>query len=154
MTIFVADEQTEPVDLEAARALATHVLQEEGVPADSELAVVFVDVDQMTQYNGRFMERTGPTDVLAFPLDEHVPGTVPRPQPAGPPLGLGDVFICPTVVRANAIAAEIDVEDEMALMVVHGILHLLGYDHGDAAAAEQMESRERDLLAAVGRQRP
>lgn len=154
MTIFVADEQTEPVDLASARDLAAHVLSAEGVPADAEMALVFVDVAQMTQYNGRFMDRTGPTDVLAFPLGEHVPGTAPQSRPTGPPLGLGDVFICPSVVNANATAAGVDARDEMALMVVHGMLHLLGYDHEDERAAERMESRERDLLTAVGRRRP
>ncbi len=67
---------------------------------------------------------------------------------------LGDVVVCPPVVRRNAAAADVPFGDEMALMVVHGILHLLGYDHEDDGDAEKMEQRERDLLALVGRTRP
>ena len=72
----------------------------------------------------------------------------------GPPRNIGDIFICPAVVADNARSAAVSFQDEMALMVVHGLLHLLGYDHTVDSEAEQMEQRERDLLAAVGRTRP
>ena len=74
--------------------------------------------------------------------------------PDGPPLNLGDVIICPTVVASNAASAEVEFDDELALMVVHGLLHLLGYDHHEDEEAERMEARERTLLSAVGRIRP
>ena len=82
------------------------------------------------------------------------PESHPRPSPDGPPLNLGDVIICPQVVASNAAAADVDFGDELALMVVHGILHLLGYDHHVDEEAEHMEERERTLLAAMGRTRP
>ena len=66
---------------------------------------------------------------------------------------LGDVIVAPTYVRRQASDHGVSFEDEMALMVTHGILHLLGYDHVEDEAAEQMESRERELLAKVGRTR-
>ncbi len=82
----------------------------------------------MAELNGEYMGKTGPTDVLSFPIEDFA-GGITEPDAEGPPLLLGDILICPAVVRANAAAAEVPFEDEMALMVVHGILHLLGNDH-------------------------
>jgi probable rRNA maturation factor len=85
--------------------------------------------------------------VLAFPLEHLHPGQRPALSPNGPPLNLGDVFVCPAVVRDNAAAAGVGFLDEMSLMVVHGLLHLLGYDHFDDDEAELMEARETELLS-------
>ena len=154
MTVFLADEQSEPLQPGPFVALSELVLREEGMPSDAELAIIFVDVAQITEYNTRFMGRRGPTDVLAFPLEDLEPGAPLVGRPGGPPPALGDVFICPEVVRANADAAGVPFEDEMALIVVHGILHLLGYDHGNDAEAAVMEARERRLLSIAGREVP
>ena len=150
MIVFLADEQDEPVKPEPLRTLAELVLKEEKLPAATEVSVVLVDEAQMTRYNTAFMGREGPTDVLALPLENLRPGRAPVPRPTGPPLNLGDVFICPTVVERQATEAGVAFDRELALMVVHGILHLLGYDHVDDADAESMESRERELLAMAG----
>ncbi len=107
----------------------------------------------MAHYNERFLNRSGPTDVLAFPLEELRPGRVPSSEVNGPPLNVGDVVIAPEYVRRQARDMGVAVEDELALMVVHGMLHLLGYDHQDDKGAAAMERRERELLAVVGRQR-
>jgi probable rRNA maturation factor len=125
------------------------VLEEEGLPPETEVAVVLVGPKEMADYNERFMNRRGPTDVLAFPLEEFRPGRPPVAEPNGPPLNLGDVFICPSVVRDNSEAAGVAFDDEMALMVVHGLLHLLGYDHTRDEDAKRMELRERRLLELV-----
>jgi probable rRNA maturation factor len=154
VTVFIADEQSEPLEPGTFVALSELVLREEGMPAEAELAIVFVDLAQITEYNVRFMGRQGPTDVLAFPLEELRPGVPPVGRPGGPPPSLGDVFICPEVVRANADSAGVPFEDEMALIVVHGILHLLGYDHGNDAEAAVMEEREQRLLTLAGRELP
>lgn len=154
MNVFLADEQDEPLDTEPLRALATDVLTAERLPQGTEVSVVLVGADEMQKYNERFMERRGPTDVLAFPLEELRPGRPPAVSPNGPPINLGDVFVCPEVVRMNAAQAGVDFGDEMALMVVHGILHLLGYDHFDDTEAVAMEKREAELLARSGRKRP
>jgi probable rRNA maturation factor len=151
VTIFLADEQTEHVSLDGLHALAEMVLMEEGYPVDAEVTLLLVDESEMTSYNQRFLDRDGPTDVLAFPVEELLPGVVPEANPHGPPLMLGDVIVAPTYVRRQASDHGVSFEDEMALMVTHGILHLLGYDHVADEAAEQMESRERELLAKVGR---
>lgn len=146
LNVFLADEQDDPLDPEPLRRLADSVMEAEGLPTDTEVSLVFVGERAMTDYNEKFMQRQGPTDVLAFPLEDLQPGYAPSVPPNGPPLNIGDVFICPAVVRANADADGVAFEDEMRLIVVHGILHLLGYDHGDDAEAAVMENRERELL--------
>ena len=154
MNVFLADEQDEPLEPESLRKLALDVLAAEDLPDGTEVSVVFVGSDEMQRYNERFMKRQGPTDVLAFPLEHLHPGQRVVVTPNGPPLNLGDVFICPQVVRTNASSAGVDYDDELSLMVVHGILHLLGYDHFDDHEAASMERREAELLARSGRRRP
>ena len=115
------------------------------------MAVLLVGPDQMAEYNQRFMDRSGPTDVLAFPVEDLEPGFVPRLTPGEPPLSLGDVFLCPSEIRSKATDEGFDPDDFLFLLVAHGILHLMGYDHGDEAEAERMERREDELLAIVDR---
>lgn len=150
--IFLADEQDVPLSTEPLRRLARLVLEEEGLPDDTEVAILFVDDAQMADYNERFMNRQGPTDVLAFPLEDLEPGQVPE-VPPGAPVSLGDVVISPQYVVAQAEDRQTTAEDELQLMVTHGLLHLLGYDHQDDDDAERMESRERQLLSKVGVER-
>lgn len=153
MSVFLADEQTEQVGLDELRALAESVLRHEGYPEQAEVTILLVSESEMASYNQKFLDREGPTDVLAFPLEELRPGRVPDHDRRGPPLMLGDVIVAPSYVRRQAAELGVTFEDEMALMVTHGILHLLGYDHVEDDDAEQMESKERELLAKVGRTR-
>lgn len=153
MGVFLANEQTEPVDPAALREIAELVLREEHYPKESEVTILLVSDEEMSGYNARFLERDGPTDVLAFPLEELIPGVAPDHNPQGPPLVIGDVLIAPSYVRRSAAELGVTYEDEMALMAVHGLLHLLGYDHEDDADAHRMEERERQILALVGRTR-
>lgn len=160
VSVFVADEQTEhPVDALRWTRLAEQVLEAEGVRGEAELSVLFVDEAVMADLNRQFHGKEGPTDVLAFPIDEDPieggrspdsggtgPGYSP-PEPEDMPILLGDVVICPTVAAANAPEHAGTYDDEVALLLVHGILHLLGMDHLDDEEAEEMEARERDLLA-------
>ena len=153
MSIFLADEQTEQVGLGDLHSLAELVLRQEGYPEDAEATLLFVSEEEMASYNARFLDRDSPTDVLAFPVEELLPGLVPDKDPQGPPLMLGDVIVAPSYVRRQAEQYGVTFEDEMALMVTHGILHLLGYDHLDDEDAERMEARERALLGMVGKTR-
>ena len=154
MNITFADEQDDPLEPGPLVDLAERVLQGEHLPDTTEVAITLVDADRIAWLNHEHLGKVGPTDVLSFPLEQLEPGVTPFAHPGGPPVALGDVVICPHVVRGRAHAAAVDFEDEMALMVVHGLLHLLGYDHVKDEDAEQMEARERDLLATVGRIRP
>jgi probable rRNA maturation factor len=151
VNVFFSDEQGHPADGESLRAFATQVLAAEGYPADTEVAVYLVDAMEMTTYNERFMDRKGPTDVLAFPTEELVPGDPPRPVPGEPPLNIGDVFLCPVEVARRAAEENTPYDDFLHLLLVHGMLHLLGYEHEDDAAAELMERREDELLGLIGR---
>ena len=148
--IFLADEQTDEVGLSDLHFLAQLVLREEGYPDEVEVTLIFVSEPEIAAYNERFLDRSGPTDVLAFPVEELLPGVVPETDPQGPPLMLGDVIIAPGYVRRQAESTGVAFEDEIALMVTHGILHLLGYDHVEDEEAELMEARERELLAMAG----
>lgn len=154
MNIIVSDEQDDPLGSPELLSLAELVLVHEGVPPDSEVSIVLIDEAAMAELNERHMGKTGPTDVLSFPIEDSAPGEPPQRLPGGPPLNLGDVFIAPAVVRRHAEDRDVAPEDEMALMVVHGLLHVLGWDHQDDGEAEAMEAREAQLLSAAGRVRP
>lgn len=151
--MFLADEQSEELDLPALRSLAAMVLAQEKYPPDTEVTLLFVSDDEMSAYNKKFLDRDGPTDVLAFPVEELNPGVVPEKDRNGPPFILGDVIIAPAYVSNQAAILEATPEDEITLMVVHGVLHLLGYDHQNDDDAEVMEGRESELLKMVGKER-
>jgi probable rRNA maturation factor len=126
------------------------------------VSLLFVDETAIADLNSRFLGKEGPTDVLAFPIDEEPaesgrspdsggtgPGFTSEPEEA--PTLLGDVVICPAVATRNAPDHTGSYEDELALLVVHGLLHILGMDHDDPDQAEAMESREQELLARYNR---
>jgi probable rRNA maturation factor len=154
MTVFLADEQEVPVPTEDLRELACAVLDAEGYPERVEVTILLVDDDTMTGYNESFMGRDGPTDVLAFPLEELVAGQAPSLSPHDPPIHLGDIVISPDYVQRQAADRGVEFLDELSLMVVHGMLHLMGWDHPDEEIAERMERREAEILSSVGRSRP
>ena len=135
--MFLANEQDIAVDEAALTALAGHALGAEEVDDDSELSVLLVGKDHMRLLNERFAGNDYPTDVLAFPMmeDEEEPGTL-----------VGDVVICPEVAREHAEELNHSFDDELRVLVVHGTLHLLGYDHQTADQRSLMEQRLRHVL--------
>lgn len=152
-----ADEQSAvTVDLMRWVRLAEHVLRAERAPDDVEMALVFVDRATITDLNVRYLGGKGPTDVLAFPLEDEIPvGRMPDQggrgpgatgDPAEPPMAIGDVVVCPDVARVQAEERGIPLDDELALLVVHGTLHLFGYDHAEPDDAARMQHRERAML--------
>jgi probable rRNA maturation factor len=141
MAVFLSDEQPLEVDGDDLVALARHVLAEERVPDDMELSLLLVDERTIASLNAAHMDAEGPTDVLAFPIDE------PGESPPGPPAILGDVVLCPEVAHAQAADLGRTPAQELRLLVVHGILHLLGMDHADAAEEAAMFGRTDELLA-------
>ncbi|HLM16734.1 MAG TPA: rRNA maturation RNase YbeY [Acidimicrobiia bacterium] len=159
MAVFASDEQsTLEVDLPRWLRLTRLVLAEERAPADAEVSLIFVDEEAIADLNGRFLGGDGPTDVLAFPIDDdHLPsgrhpdmggrGPGSATEPTDPPIVLGDVVVCPTVAARQAPAHAGTVDEELALLVVHGVLHLLNYDHAEEGEAASMQRRERELLA-------
>lgn len=154
MNVLFADEQDEPIVTDELLRLAELVLEAEGLESETGVSFVLIDEADMTQLNEAHMGKTGPTDVLSFPLEAAAPGAPPKRSPGGPPIELGDVFIAPSIVRSNAERNGARFEDELSLMVVHGLLHLLGWDHEVDEEATRMEARESELLARIGRVRP
>ncbi len=159
-TTVVANEQADvAIDEAAVARLASEVLRVLGVAELVELSVVFVDEATIANLNSRYRGREGPTDVLSFAIDEPDQGALeaPRRPEDGQlrPSLLGDVVICPAVAARAAASHAGDrggqhrgeVGDEVALLLIHGILHIRGYDHEADEDAEQMEAREAELLA-------
>lgn len=129
------DEQAErPVEITTWVELARDVLVAEGIDDEAELNLLFVGDGEMAELNRTHMGSSGPTDVLSFPLDDQH-----ELVEEGQPRLLGDVVICPAVVAGQAGAG---FDDEMALMVVHGVLHILGMDHAEPDDAEAMKAAE------------
>jgi probable rRNA maturation factor len=121
--------------------LARRVLEAEGVRGPAELSLGFVSEDEMAGLNREWMDHDGPTDVLAWPLDGIAPDAVAAGRP-GVPLLLGDIVVCPDVAGRQAAVAGHELADELALLVVHGVLHVLGHDHDAPAAESAMQARE------------
>jgi probable rRNA maturation factor len=135
-----ADEQSDvAVDLDRWAALARAVLQAER--RTGELTLTFVDREEIAALNAEHLGKDGPTDVLSFPLDtdDALPGV---------PVLLGDVVVCPAVAADQAPTHAGSLDDELALLVVHGVLHVLGHDHAEPEETTVMRERELALLEA------
>jgi probable rRNA maturation factor len=124
------------VDVERWQQLAVAVLADLGV--SGELTLSFVDRDDIAELNEEHMGSTGPTDVLSFPLDDEVV--------EGVPTLLGDIVISPAVAAGQYVDHAGTLDDELALLVVHGVLHVLGHDHAEPAETAVMRACELDLL--------
>jgi len=142
-SITVDDETGSSLDLTALSDLAGHVLLQMHVDPTSELGITLVDPERMTTLHEDWMNEPGPTDVLSFPIDELTPGTAS--QPTGPGV-LGDIVICPEHAQADAQEADRTLEEHVHFLTVHGLLHLLGYDHASEEDYAQMFTRQDELL--------
>ena len=155
--VVVHDEQDDhPIDTDRWARLAVRVLEWRGVRR-GELALTFVDEETIARLNVEHMGGDGPTDVLSFPLDT----AADEGADPGVPTLLGDVVICPSVAAANATSHATgadphpghpdhdgSLDAELALLVVHGVLHVLGFDHAEPVETVEMHGAERELLAA------
>jgi len=143
VTVDIVNETTADVDAETMNALAAHVLAAMKVHPDADLTIVFVDEVAMEKLHIEWMDEPGPTDVLSFPMDELRPGSDEKPTDPGL---LGDVVICPTVAERQAIGAGHSTDAEIRLLLTHGILHLLGFDHAEPDEEQAMFALQRQLL--------
>ncbi|MFK7918786.1 MAG: rRNA maturation RNase YbeY [Ilumatobacter sp.] len=131
-------EQREQLAVDVARwsALASAAARSEG--GVGELSLTFVDSAEIAELNAEYMGKVGPTDVLSFPMDD---------EPTdGVPTLLGDIVVCPEVAAAQYDEHAGTMDDELALLVVHGVLHLFGHDHAEPTETELMRRRELELL--------
>ena len=145
MTIEVANESGVGVNEIDLVSVARYVLDRMRINSLAELSILLVDVPAMTELHVKWMDEPGPTDVLSFPMDEL--DTARRPDEAGPgPALLGDVVLCPAVAADQAGQAGHSLDDELHLLTVHGVLHLLGYDHAEPADEREMFRLQNELL--------
>ena len=151
VTVTVLNETDDTIDVARWSALVQQVLASEGVRGPAETNVVFVDRDAMTELNAEHMGGTGATDVLSFPIDDE-PDEFPLPAAAGAGGGpsairfVGDIVVCPSVAAENAPGHAGTLDDEIALLLVHASLHLLGHDHGEPVERDAMWAAEQRLL--------
>ena len=143
ISLSLQNEQGLVVDTERLRDVALRAAAGEG--ATGEISITLVDAVRIAELNEQYLGVDGPTDVLSFPVD----GLVTSPPGVGePPVLIGDIVLCPEVAIAQAPATPDGVVSELDLLITHGVLHLLGYDHDSEEAAAAMRSREE---AACGR---
>lgn len=147
MSVEVLNESGVELDLGEFTRLARFVIRRMRVHPQAVLCLKLVDETAMSDYNQRFMGKAGPTDVLSFPMDELRPGREGEPEPEGI---LGDLALCPQYAAARAPAFSRTPAEEMELLTIHGILHLLGYDHAEPEEEREMFELQDALLADWG----
>jgi probable rRNA maturation factor len=152
MSIEIANESGVEADVHRIERVARFVLDEMKVNPLIELSIRLVDVEAMTALHVHFMNEPGPTDVLAFPMDELNDQRDDLEEGDAPPTLLGDVVLCPVVAAAQAKQAGHSAAAELDLLCAHGVLHLLGYDHGDEAEGREMFGLQAKLLEAWNKQ--
>ena len=163
VSIEINNESGVEVDETLLAQVGRFVLDAMDVNPLAELSLVLLDVDAMAALHVQWMDLPGPTDVMAFPMDA-ADGPIERVDPSAPPSTdrskveamLGDVVLCPAVAADQAASAGHSLESELHLLCAHGILHLLGYDHGDPDQEREMFELQADILgewtAATGRE--
>ena len=142
MSVDVTNETVWNIDPKVFSDLGVWVMDQMRVSTQSDLTVIFVDPEPIAELHMRWMNLEGPTDVMSFPMDELRPGDGKTVMEGV----LGDIVICPWVAAQQAAASGHSVLEEMALLTIHGILHLLGYDHVTPEQERQMFGLQRQLL--------
>ena len=144
MSVEVLNESGVDLDVAEFARLARFTLSRMRVHPQAELCLRLVDEPTITEYNTKWMGTAAPTDVLSFPMDELRPGSEGE---AGPDGILGDLLLCPQYAAAQAPTYSRSADDEMHLLTIHGILHLLGYDHAEPTEEREMFGLQARLLA-------
>ncbi|WP_165985634.1 rRNA maturation RNase YbeY [Streptomyces sp. YIM 98790] len=146
MAIEVNNESGRDFDEPAVLDIARYALARMRIHPLSELSVIAVDAAAMTQLHLQWMDLPGPTDVMSFPMDELRPPTRDDEEP--PPGLLGDIVLCPEVAAKQGADAPTrhSMDEELQLLTVHGVLHLLGYDHEDPAERAEMFGLQKAIV--------
>jgi probable rRNA maturation factor len=143
MSIEISNETAVGVDTDSVLRLATFVRDELKLHTAIDLGIIFVDEEPMAELHVKWMDEPGPTDVLSFPMDELRPGSDLLPSPEGV---LGDIVVCPQVAIRQAETAGHSMMNEVLLLVTHGMLHLVGFDHAEPEEEKEMFGLQRELL--------
>lgn len=145
MTIEINNESEVEVDLNRVQLLAEHVRDALRLHPMVDIGIIFVDEAPMTELHVRWMDEPGPTDVLSFPMDELRPGSEEMLSAEGV---LGDVVICPQVAKRQAEVAGHPAINEILMLLTHGMLHLVGFDHAEPEEEKEMFGLQKELLDA------
>lgn len=146
VSIEVCNESGVVLDESLIASVARFALDAMRVSPAVELAITAVSLDAMSELHERWMDEPGPTDVMSFPMDElHDESRRPDAPDMGPAL-LGDIVLCPEFAKPQARTAGHGLADELHLLTVHGVLHLLGYDHGEPEEEREMFALQSTLL--------
>ncbi|HEX7355635.1 MAG TPA: rRNA maturation RNase YbeY [Mycobacteriales bacterium] len=149
MTVFVANESGVPLETAQLSDLLRFALDTLGVHPQAEVSLLAVDLDAMAGLHEKWMDEPGPTDVLSFPMDELTEHGSWEQAPSRPgPALLGDIVVCPEFAVRQAAERGHPFLHEIHILVVHGLLHLLGYDHGDPDQEKEMFARQERIVAA------
>ena len=143
MSIEVSNESGLDVSEEELISVARFVIHKMDVNPGAELSMILLDTAAMADLHMRWMDLPGPTDVMSFPMDELRPGRDGQDSESGM---LGDVVVCPQVAADQASHAGHTTAEELLMLVTHGVLHLLGFDHADPESERDMFDRQRTLL--------
>jgi probable rRNA maturation factor len=153
VSVDINNESGVVVGEDALRELAQYVIGQMDVHPLADLSMLLVDEAHMTNLHEKWMEEPGPTDVLSFPMDELRPHSIAGPnrtrgrdEDDSEPVLLGDVVLCPQVAAAQAKQHGHSMQAELELLTVHGVLHLLGYDHADPEEEAEMFALQNELL--------
>ena len=142
--IDINNESGVEVDEQRLVQLARFAMDQLRIHPQAELSILFVDSDAMAELHERFMNLPGPTDVLSFPMDELRSPGPDQPAPRGT---LGDIVICPQFTSAQAPENGREPAEEMEYLLIHGLLHLLGHDHAEAAEKQLMFGLNDRIIA-------
>ncbi len=145
MNIDFSNESGVIIDEDALSSLSSFVIGDLRVHRDAELSVLITNEARMSQLHIEWMNLTGPTDVLSFPMDEVRPGSWSGDDEVAAPI-LGDLVLCPAIAAEQARSAGHSTDAELELLTAHGILHLLGYDHAEPEEEAAMFALQTDLL--------
>jgi len=140
MGIDIENTTSKSYDEAALVSVATYSVAAMGVHPESELSITIVDEAEMTDLHIQWMDLPGPTDVLSFPMDEIKPNSA-----ADGPGVIGDIVLCPDFAARQAVNHSL--QEELELLTVHGVLHLLGYDHAEPSEEKEMFGLQDQLLA-------
>lgn len=151
MSVDLLNETDTEVDLDELRECAVWTMDQMRVHPDADLCIRIVDEAAMETLHVQWLDLPGPTDVMSFPMDELRPGRDGEDPPEGV---LGDLVLCPTVAATQAADAGHTTAEELLLLTVHGILHLLGFDHAEPQERTEMFELQRTLLLTFLARRP
>lgn len=145
MSIELANESGVEAPAELIIGAARFAVGAMDVNPAAELSLLLVDEDTMADMHVQWMDLPGPTDVMSFPMDELVPGGRPDAAEPGPAI-LGDIVICPAFAKRQAKEARRSFDHELAMLTIHGVLHLLGYDHAEPEEEKEMFGLQNSIL--------